>query len=128
MRCAVVGAGAWGTALADLFARNGHEVALWAREPEVVASINDVHENVHRFNEDEAVWRCFAKTQARRQRLLPLLVLLKSPPSLTAAHLPHLDWLAAEREQRPPACAGNGRSGLRRTASGVPTPRYEARA
>ena len=25
MRCAVVGAGAWGTALADLLARNGHE-------------------------------------------------------------------------------------------------------
>jgi len=37
MRCAVIGAGAWGTALADLLARNGHDVALWAREPEVVA-------------------------------------------------------------------------------------------
>ena len=45
MRCAVVGAGAWGTALADLLARNGHEVALWAREPEVVASVNAQHEN-----------------------------------------------------------------------------------
>ena len=45
MRCAVVGAGAWGTALADLLARNGHEVALWALEPEVVHSINDAHEN-----------------------------------------------------------------------------------
>ena len=28
MRCAVVGAGAWGTALADLLARNGHDVQL----------------------------------------------------------------------------------------------------
>jgi len=45
MRCAVVGAGAWGTALADLLARNGHDVALWAREPEVVASVNATHEN-----------------------------------------------------------------------------------
>jgi glycerol-3-phosphate dehydrogenase (NAD(P)+) len=45
MRCAVVGAGAWGTALADLLARNGHDVALWAREPEVVASVNTEHEN-----------------------------------------------------------------------------------
>ena len=45
MRCAVIGAGAWGTALADLLARNGHEVALWAREPEVVASVNAEHEN-----------------------------------------------------------------------------------
>ena len=45
MQCAVIGAGAWGTALADLLARNGHTVALWAREPEVVASVNAQHEN-----------------------------------------------------------------------------------
>ncbi|HEY8794398.1 MAG TPA: NAD(P)H-dependent glycerol-3-phosphate dehydrogenase [Gemmatimonadaceae bacterium] len=45
MRCAVVGAGAWGTALADLLARNGHDVSLWAREPEVIESVNAIHEN-----------------------------------------------------------------------------------
>jgi glycerol-3-phosphate dehydrogenase (NAD(P)+) len=45
MRCAVVGAGAWGTALADLLARNGHQTMLWAREDDVAASINEVHEN-----------------------------------------------------------------------------------
>ena len=46
MRCAVVGAGAWGTALADLLTRNGHDVRLWAYEPDVVSSINGKHENV----------------------------------------------------------------------------------
>ena len=46
MRCAVVGAGAWGTALADLLARNTHEVRLWAYESDVVESINEKHENV----------------------------------------------------------------------------------
>ena len=45
MRCAVVGAGAWGTALASLLVRNGHQVALWAREEDVVSSINADHEN-----------------------------------------------------------------------------------
>ena len=45
MRCAVVGAGAWGTALADLLARNGHDVVLWAREADVVESVNGRHEN-----------------------------------------------------------------------------------
>jgi glycerol-3-phosphate dehydrogenase (NAD(P)+) len=45
-RTAVVGAGAWGTALADLLARNGGSVTLWAYEPDVVASINGRHENV----------------------------------------------------------------------------------
>ena len=46
MHCAVIGAGAWGTALADLLARNGHSVLLWAREPDVVASVNGGHENL----------------------------------------------------------------------------------
>jgi glycerol-3-phosphate dehydrogenase (NAD(P)+) len=46
MRCAVVGAGAWGTALADLLARNKHDVRLWAYEPDVVDSINRNKENV----------------------------------------------------------------------------------
>src|SRR5688500_2404764 len=45
MRCAVVGGGAWGTALANVLAANGHEVSLWAREPDVVTSINERREN-----------------------------------------------------------------------------------
>jgi glycerol-3-phosphate dehydrogenase (NAD(P)+) len=47
MRCAVVGGGAWGTALANLLARNGHDSVLWAREADVVDSINMRHENEH---------------------------------------------------------------------------------
>ena len=45
MRCAVVGAGAWGTALGDLLASNGHETVIWAYEPDVAESINAAHEN-----------------------------------------------------------------------------------
>ena len=41
----VVGAGSWGTVLADLLARNGHRVELWAREPEIVEQVNARHEN-----------------------------------------------------------------------------------
>lgn len=44
-RCAVIGAGAWGTALADLLARNGHAVKLWAYEAAVVEAVNNGHEN-----------------------------------------------------------------------------------
>ncbi|SEJ77181.1 glycerol-3-phosphate dehydrogenase (NAD(P)+) [Sphingomonas sp. OV641] len=44
MRIGVIGGGAWGTALAQVAARGG-EVLLWAREPEVVESINARHEN-----------------------------------------------------------------------------------
>jgi hypothetical protein len=45
MRCAVIGAGAWGTALADLLASNGNEAVIWAHEPDVAQSINECHEN-----------------------------------------------------------------------------------
>jgi glycerol-3-phosphate dehydrogenase (NAD(P)+) len=45
MRCAVIGAGAWGSALSILLARGGNQVRLWAREAEVVASINERREN-----------------------------------------------------------------------------------
>jgi glycerol-3-phosphate dehydrogenase (NAD(P)+) len=45
MRSAIIGGGAWGTALADLLARAGHEVTLWAREPDVVEHINVAHAN-----------------------------------------------------------------------------------
>jgi glycerol-3-phosphate dehydrogenase (NAD(P)+) len=44
-RLGVVGGGAWGTALACLARRAGAEVTLWAREPEVVQSINERGEN-----------------------------------------------------------------------------------
>ncbi len=39
MRVAVLGAGSWGTALAIEFARSGHDVLLWGRDPEVAARI-----------------------------------------------------------------------------------------
>ncbi len=42
---AIVGAGAWGTALADLVSRNGHRAVLWARETDVVADVNAHHTN-----------------------------------------------------------------------------------
>ncbi len=42
---AVLGAGSWGTTLADLLARRGHEVRLWAYEADVVAAVNIRHEN-----------------------------------------------------------------------------------
>jgi glycerol-3-phosphate dehydrogenase (NAD(P)+) len=45
MKIGVIGGGAWGTALAQVAASGGQPVLLWAREPEVVADINALHEN-----------------------------------------------------------------------------------
>ncbi len=44
-RLAVIGGGAWGTALAQVAASGGRETLLWAREPEVVEAVNAAHEN-----------------------------------------------------------------------------------
>jgi glycerol-3-phosphate dehydrogenase (NAD(P)+) len=44
-RLAVIGAGAWGTALAQVVATGGRDTLLWAREPEVVEALNSRHEN-----------------------------------------------------------------------------------
>jgi glycerol-3-phosphate dehydrogenase (NAD(P)+) len=45
MRCAIVGAGAWGTALADMLSCTGHQVRLWGLERDVVHAINEKREN-----------------------------------------------------------------------------------
>lgn len=44
-KAGVIGGGAWGTALAQVCARAGREVTLWAREAEVVEAVNVRHEN-----------------------------------------------------------------------------------
>jgi len=54
---AVLGAGSWGTALAILLARNGHRVALWARDAAQAAAMAEQRRNrrylpEHGFPED----------------------------------------------------------------------------
>ncbi len=44
-KATVIGAGAWGSALAIHLGRAGHQVRLWAFEPEVVESVNQRHSN-----------------------------------------------------------------------------------
>ena len=41
----IIGGGAWGTGIAQALARGGHKVEIWALEDDVVASINNEHEN-----------------------------------------------------------------------------------
>jgi glycerol-3-phosphate dehydrogenase (NAD(P)+) len=44
-KISILGAGAWGTAVATLFAHNGYDVMLWSYEAEVVDQINQTHLN-----------------------------------------------------------------------------------
>lgn len=45
-KISVIGAGAWGTALAQSYAQNGHDVTLWAREKPLVEIIKRERENL----------------------------------------------------------------------------------
>ena len=45
MKIGVIGAGNWGTALANLLAGKGIDVVLWAYETDVVTNINNKHKN-----------------------------------------------------------------------------------
>src|SRR6476620_3177309 len=42
---AVLGAGSWGTALAALIARHGHDTVLWGRDAAAIDALNASHEN-----------------------------------------------------------------------------------
>ncbi len=44
-RIGVIGAGSWGTTLADLLAKKGHDVTLWAHEPEVAQEMKETGVN-----------------------------------------------------------------------------------
>ena len=45
VEAAVMGAGAWGTALAKVLADSGSEVTLWSRRAELADEINDTRRN-----------------------------------------------------------------------------------
>ena len=47
----VLGAGSFGTALAKLKAEGGHQVLMWARDPEVVRSINEDNRHPRRLQQ-----------------------------------------------------------------------------
>ena len=45
MKCAVIGSGGWGTALAIALHRNGHNTVLWSHDPQKAEAVNNSREN-----------------------------------------------------------------------------------
>ncbi|MGV6801989.1 MAG: NAD(P)H-dependent glycerol-3-phosphate dehydrogenase [bacterium] len=93
----VIGAGAWGTSLASLAARNGVATTLWAREEEVVAQINQRHENTQ-FLPDIALPDTITATSdlalARHVEAIMLVVPVQFSGAVLAQLAPHLDSMA----------------------------------
>lgn len=146
-RVAVIGAGAWGTALAAHAARVGHEVRLWAREADVARDVNERHENRALLEGVSLPPTIRASTDAREvlERadivlLVPPSAFLRSVATAIAPHVPSPARIAIatkgiENEslllmndvvaQAMPAATGlsvlSGPSFAREVASGLPT-------
>jgi glycerol-3-phosphate dehydrogenase (NAD(P)+) len=95
IRVGVIGAGAWGTALAHLMAAKGDEVRLWAFEPEVVEEINSGHENRTYLPDTElpgglAATSDFAEALSDRELVISVVPshVVRSVLGQAAAHLP----------------------------------------
>lgn len=82
----IIGAGAWGTALGQLYAAAGRRVTLWAREAEVVASINAENENAT-YLPGVLLDPRLAATTDRAEALAADVILLVTPAQHTRAIL-----------------------------------------
>lgn len=76
----VLGAGAWGTALADTLARNGHRVRIWAYEAEVAEEINGKRRN-SRYLEGVELSPDLEATHSIREAVEGVPIVLSVSPS-----------------------------------------------
>jgi glycerol-3-phosphate dehydrogenase (NAD(P)+) len=93
-RVGIVGGGAFGTAMACVLRRRGHEIRLWAREAEVVESINRDHVN-HLFLRGVPLPEGIVATQDLAAAVREATFVLLAPPAqhlreVTGQLRPHL--------------------------------------
>lgn len=88
----VIGAGAWGTALAQVFAKGGRDTTIWAREAEVIESINNSHENTM-FLPDVALNENLKATGSLEDIAQKDIILVVTPAQFTRAMLIELKAL-----------------------------------
>jgi glycerol-3-phosphate dehydrogenase (NAD(P)+) len=148
-KIAVIGAGAWGTALAAHAARLDHQVMLWAREPEVVADVNERNEN-RLFLEGVTLPRALRASSTPAEVLAGAEIVILVPPSaflrnvagVMSEHIPPAARIviaakgidestlqlmtdvaagALEGRTADELCALSGPSFAREVASGLPT-------
>lgn len=100
MRCTVLGAGSWGTALAAQLARQGHDTLLWDRNASRCATINLEHRNPRYLRDSELPADLVADADlsaavARAELLVPVLPshALREVLSACRADVPEDAWI-----------------------------------
>jgi glycerol-3-phosphate dehydrogenase (NAD(P)+) len=92
MEAAVMGAGAWGAALAKVLADAGNDVTLWARRPELADEINNTHRNAEYLGDVELPKSIRATSDSAAALDGACTVLLAVPSQTLRANL--ADWVA----------------------------------
>ena len=93
LKVGVIGAGAWGTALANTAARNGGDVILWSFEDEVARNINTSHENRKYLPGIGLNQNIIATTELAKAATCPIILLVtpaQHSRSITLAMAEHL--------------------------------------
>src|SRR5678816_1675387 len=86
-RISVIGAGNWGTALAVVAARAGHEVILWSRNDDVVKSIKDKRFNARYLSSTQIPHGVSATNDIHEALQYSSLMLLATPSHAVRALL-----------------------------------------
>ena len=93
MRVAILGAGSWGTAFAQIAADAGNEVSIWGRSPKTVEEINNDHHNF-KFHPDNMLPQSItASTDAQKILKAADVVVLAIPAQTLRQNLS--DWGAS---------------------------------
>lgn len=91
----ILGAGAWGTALAAVAGDNGHEVVLWSRNSDVVTDINTRHRNDRFLPGSELHDTTVATTDITAVSSADIVVLAVPTQHIRSVVTPHRDVLAS---------------------------------
>ncbi len=107
MRCAVIGAGSFGTCLAMLLAERGHAVDLWARDPVLASALNRERRNP-RYLSEYKLGEEIRGTDSLEEALADAELVVSVVPS----HAVREVWTRAAPLVRPDALIVSGTKGI----------------